>query len=73
MRNLRSYTIDVELIELLRKAPNGASETVNLALREYFKKNNLDQMSKEELEKLLAIEELKKKHKEELKALQYGS
>ena len=67
MRILRSYTIEMDLVEKLKDT--NASELINYLLREYFEKQKITSMSEEELIKFIKIEKLKK----EMELLEHGN
>lgn len=71
MRIARTFTIEESLIKKLNQSGN-RSELINKILKEYFDKEDINNMSKEELRKAIKIEKLKKETEDKIKNIQNG-
>ncbi len=69
MRILRSYSIEEDLVEKL-KSNNNKSGLINNLLREYFDKDDINQMNAKQLETELEIRKMVREHKKAMEALQ---
>ena len=67
----RLITLDYEINEKLKDQSN-ASGFINDLLTEYFNKTKYEEMSIEELKKVVEIEKLEKKFKEEINKIKNG-
>jgi len=68
MKTNKILSLDMDLVEKLKKEANG-SALVNRLLVSYFEGENMENWTKEQLETHIAGLKLKQKHKEELEAL----
>ncbi len=66
MKVQKLIMLDYELMEKLRNEPS-ASKLINTLLLGHYEGKSLEKMSEQEIDKMIRLEELKKKHTEELK------
>lgn len=71
MKILRSYTIDAEIAEELKKVPN-ASNLINELLKDYFKNHDINQLSLEELRLKQKIIEIQEEAQEKIRRAKNG-
>jgi hypothetical protein len=69
MKTIKMFSIDVELIAKLQKCDN-MSAVVNEALWNYFKKEDVENMTPEQARKKLAVLQAEKRYLDELEKLQ---
>jgi metal-responsive CopG/Arc/MetJ family transcriptional regulator len=72
MRIHKTYNIDIELDKKIKERGINASELINELLRGYFNKQELNNLSSEEIKKRLAIIKLKKEYEERRLELEDG-
>ena len=65
---IRNFSIDIDLIEKLRTV--NASELVNNFLREYFRKEDINQMNKEEIKLAIEKEKARINYEEKLREIE---
>ena len=65
---IRNFSIDIDLIEKLRTV--NASELVNNFLREYFRKNDINQMNKDEIQLAIEKEKARINYEEKLREIE---
>jgi len=69
MRIARTFTLDEDLIKKLNKLQQNRSELLNQILREYFDKEDINQMNAKQIRAEIEIRKLEKENKKNIEEI----